>query len=32
MKKQGSKGRQPLGGVWGVLTISPKIIWGEGRE
>ena len=31
MKKQGSKGRQPIGGVWGVPTISSQIIWGEGR-
>ncbi len=30
VKKQGSKGRQPLGGVWGVPTISFSSGWGRG--
>jgi hypothetical protein len=32
MKKQGSKGRPPLGGVWGVPTIFSKYFGGEGRR
>src|SRR5260221_1501036 len=31
--KQGSKGRQPLGGVWGVPTTSPSSpAWGVGAS
>ena len=32
-RKRGSKGRQPLGGVWGVpTTIFSKYSGGEGRR
>jgi|GEM_PF-4828014 len=31
MKKQGSKGWHPFGGVWGVPTNYSKYFWGEWR-